>query len=437
MVNRHLDVLIAGAHAGTLTQVESGSLAFEYDRAYRGVPLSQSMPLSTRVYRDHVVRPYVWGLLPEDPDALRGIARASGVSSNNPFALLSVIGRDCPGAVQFCVPGLHPNRGTRLAPITEEQIAARLAASRTGGRGWLAENERWSLAGQQSKFALRKDGERWYSCEGDAATTHILKSGVRDLEHQALNEYVCMRLAALCGIRAARVFYRGFEGACGIEPAIVIERYDRKLENGEVVRLHQEDFCQALGCLPEKKYAADGGPGVKEIIGVLKRSSQAQINIVEFLQMLFFNYVIAGTDAHAKNYSVMLGLGDVCRLAPLYDEASMAPYMDERVWEHKPPKLAMSIGGENRVGCVTMQNMQKMVEQCGLEELGITDSGCAVLAIDLANRIPHHLAEVFDELERTEARQAASELRRRMEGRLVRLCEKSKNRLEVDSQCRE
>lgn len=433
MTNRHLDVWIAGIRAGVLSQVESGSLTFEYYRSYRGVPLSLSMPLSTRVYRDHVVRPYVWGLLPEDPDALKGISRSSGVSPTNPFTLLSVIGRDCPGAVQFCAQGSRVSRESSLVPITEEQIAARLSEGRAGGRGWLAENERWSLAGQQSKFALRKDGGRWYSCEGDAATTHILKSGVRGLEHQALNEYVCMRLATLCGIRSARVSYREFTGAHGVEPAIVIERYDRKLENGVVIRLHQEDFCQVLSCPPEKKYAADGGPGVKEIVGALKQTSQSQINIVEFLQMLFYNYLIAGTDAHAKNYSVMFAPESVIRLAPLYDAASAAPYVDERIWEHKPPKLAMSIGGENRVGYVTMRSIQRMVDQYGLTELGISDNGCAALAVELANQIPSGIALVFDELEKTEVRHAASELRRHMEEPIVRLCEKSIKRLELDS----
>lgn len=331
------------------------------------------------------------------------------------------------------MPDSHVSRESSLVPITEEQIAARLSEGRAGGRGWLVENERWSLAGQQRKFALRKDGNRWYSCEGDAATTHILKSGVRGLEHQALNEYVCMRLAALCGVRTARVFYREFAGACGVEPAIVIERYDRKQENGVVVRLHQEDFCQVLSCLPEKKYAADGGPGVKEIIEALKHAPQPQINIVEFLQMLFYNYLIAGTDAHAKNYSVMLARGDVCRLAPLYDAASIAPYVDDRVWGHRPPKLAMSIGGENRVGRVTMRSLQRMVDQCGLTELGISDNGCAALAVELANQIPNGIALVFDELEKTEVRHAASELRHHMEEPIVRLCEKSIKRLEFDS----
>lgn len=432
MASKDLDVYIAGDHAGTLSQGESGSLTFEYGSTYRGVPLSLSMPRSTRAYHDRVVRPYLWGLLPEDPDALKGISRSTGVSPSNPFALLAVIGRDCPGAVQFCAPGSYPSRGSNLVPITEAQIAERLSEGRAGGRGWLAENERWSLAGQQSKIALRKDGGRWFSCEGDAPTTHMLKSGVRGLEHQALNEYVCMRLAALCGIRSAHVSYREFEGAHGLEPAIVIERYDRKWDNGKVTRLHQEDFCQVLGCLPEKKYAADGGPGVKEIVGVLKRTSQSQINVVEFLQMLFFNYLIAGTDAHAKNYSVMLAPGAVCRLAPLYDVASMAPYVDERVWEHKPAKLAMSIGGENRVGHVSVRSVQKMVDQCGLEELGITVEGCVALAIELANEIPGNIAAVFDGLEKTEVGQPARELRNHMEKSIVRLCEKSIARLEFD-----
>ncbi len=426
MTTELLDVLIAGERAGTLTQGDSGSLSFRYLKDYRGVPLSSAMPLSTRTYRDKTVEPYLWGLLPEDLEVRRDVARGTGVSPNNPFALLGIIGLDCPGAVQFCQQGLDVSRDDWLVEIDDVEIARRLSQGRAGGRGWVTGNERWSLGGQQSKYALRYQDGRWFSCEGAAATTHILKSGISGLSHQALNEYVCLMLASRLGIPAAKVEYRTFEE----EPAIVVARYDRHFEGGSVIRLHQEDLCQALSCLPVKKNAMDGGPTCSDILGFLMTTgSVAQENIAKFLQMLLFNYLIAGTDAHAKNYSVLLDADGGHRLAPMYDVASVAPYIESARWKAKPPKLAMSIGGENRVGCVSMDSIRRMVDRCCLEDMGVTAEGIANLLRVYADAIPEKLAEVFDDLERTEFADATKDLREHMEGPVEWLCHRAVDRL--------
>ena len=376
MRRRQLDVLIAGRPAGILTQDDSGALSFQYHRKYRGVPLSSAMPLSTATYRDKIVAPYLWGLLPEDPAARRKVASDAGISPNTPFALLGVIGLDCPGAVQFCQRESDASRKERLTPISDLEIARRLAQSRADGHGWVTENEHWSLGGQQSKFALRLKEGRWYSCEGSAATTHIFKSGVNGLTHQALNEYVCMRLATELGIPTARAEYREFEG----EPAIIVERYDRRSDHGFVKRLHQEDLCQALSCLPANKYTSDGGPSCADVLELLiSTGPTARENAARFLQMLLFNYLVAATDAHAKNYSILLDANGAHRLAPMYDVASIAPYTEPASWSRNRPKLAMSIGGENRTGCVSLDHIRKMVSRCGLDRVGITAEGCAEL----------------------------------------------------------
>ena len=430
MRREELGVLIAGRPSGTLSQGDSGSLSFSYLRDYRGVPLSSAMPLSTRVYRDKVILPYLWGLLPEDPAARERVAREVGVSANNPFSLLQAIGLDCPGAVQFCRQGFDASRDEVLVPVSEGEIARRLALGREGKSGWIAGDEHWSLGGQQNKFALRKKGNSWFSCEGAAATTHIFKSGVRGLSHQALNEYVCMSLANACGIDVARVEYREFASDDGVEPAIVIERYDRSTSLGRVTRLHQEDLCQALGCLPDNKYSMSGGPSCADILRLLlSTGSASQQNVARFLQMLFFNYLLAATDAHAKNYSIMLDVAGAHRLAPMYDVASIVPYVERDRWWVKPPKLAMSIGGENRAGCVTLNNLTKLVDQCGLESVGITAEGCANLLALYADMIPTKLVEVFDGLEDTAWASSVGELRLRMEGPIEQLCLKAKARL--------
>lgn len=430
MTGKQLNVFIAGEQAGVLSQEASGSLSFRYRREYRGVPLSSAMPLSTQTYRDKTVLPYLWGLLPEDPTTRKRISAEADISPNNPFELLGVIGLDCPGAVQFCQPNALIDRQERLVPVDDEAIAQRLARSHEDGAGWIAENEHWSLGGQQSKFALRYQEGRWYSCSGAAATTHIFKSGVKGLAHQALNEYVCMKTAAACDINTAKVEYYEFSGENSIEPAIVITRYDRLVTENNAVRLHQEDFCQALGCLPDNKYTMYGGPTCTDIIRRLaKTGPEAQSNVARFLQMLFFNYLIAATDAHAKNYSLMLAADGHHRLAPMYDVASIAPYVDQAQWKAKPPKLAMSIGGENRAACLTTSNLEKLETQCELNNLGITSEGCKSLIALYADIIPKKLAEVFDELEETEVAPAAQDLRSHMEAPISQLCTRSKARL--------
>ena len=423
MTRAELDVFIAGEHAGTLSQEDSGALLYRYLREYRGVPLSSAMPLSTREYRDKVVLPYLWGLLPEDIATRKRVATEASISYNNPFALLGVIGLDCPGAVQFCKQGEKAMREEHLIPISESDIAHRLSRARIDNSGWIAANEHWSLGGQQSKFALRKQNNEWFVCEGAAATTHIFKSGVRGLSHQALNEYVCMQVARECGINVAKTEYYEFEGERGTEPAIVIERYDRVVSDKNVSRLHQEDFCQALGCLPDNKYTMYGGPGAADILKFLTSTgSAAQTNVANFLQILFFNYLFAATDAHAKNYSLLLSPNGDHRLAPMYDVASIAPYIEPGQWKNKPPKLAMSIGGENRIGYLSSKHLSKMTEQCELEDVGITADGCVNLIAHYAEIIPKKLAAVFDALGKTSAATESKELRAHLEEPIVRLC---------------
>lgn len=429
MVNE-LEVLISGSKAGVLRQDTDGSLSFQYLREYRGVPLSSAMPLSTQIYKDKIIRPYLWGLLPEDTNTRKYVAAEAGVSYNNPFALLGVIGLDCPGAVQFCLSGTQITHEEHFSPITEGDIASRLARSRNNESSWIADNEHWSLGGQQNKFALRKHKNEWFVCEGAAATTHILKSGVSGLAHQALNEYICMRLAAECGIDAAQVEYVEVEGSDGTEPAIVVERYDRVITRQHVVRLHQEDLCQALGCLPDNKYAMYGGPTSIEVIQLLMSTgSTATNNVARFLQMLFFNYLTAATDAHAKNYSLMLDASGNHRLAPMYDVASIAPYIDRAQWNLKPPKLAMSIGGENRIGYLTANHLRKMVEQCGLERVGIAEDECVKQLVFYADIIPEKLSGIFNDLEDTQSDLSAKELRFYMEEPIAVLCKRAKERL--------
>lgn len=395
MASKHLNVLIAGQQAGTLEQSSSGALAFSYLGLYGGTPLSTAMPVSNHVYGDKRVRPFLFGLLPDDPEVRRNLGAEFGVSGNNPFALLEHVGLDCPGAVQFCTDerlGETLSRAGALEAASDQDIARRLAQGRIRhGGAWTDLSEHWSLGGQQSKFALRLKDGAWYRCLGSAATTHILKGGISTLEHQALNEFVCMRLADACGIPAARVAYRSFAD----EQAIVIERYDRVVDDkGNVARIHQEDLCQALGVLPENKYPEYGGPSAADAVRLLKATGDcASRNLALFTQMLFFNYLIGAPDAHAKNYSMLFGPAGEAVLAPLYDVASALPYARPR----ERLRTAMGIGGENRVGHVGKGNLDRYVQQNRLAEAGLDEMTCRTIMAQLAKMIPEKLSATLAE----------------------------------------
>lgn len=364
MVSPHTDTLmvfIKGEQAGNIIQRESGQLVFAYKDGYRGNPLSASMPVSNISYDDRRIRPYLMGLLPDNPNVRRAIAADYDISADDPFALVACVGLDLPGAVQVCANERDIARNDVYKEIAEDEIERRLAGLiEYDGTSWVGNDEHWSLGGQQSKIALARFDGLWYSCEGSAATTHIVKPGITRLKFQALNEHYCLSLASACGIPSAKSEYVYF----GDIPAIVVERFDRIVhEPFTVERLHQEDVCQALGVLPSRKYAADGGPSSIDVVGLLGSGSNATSNIKTFTAQLLFNYLIGGTDAHAKNYSLTYFDGDDCVLSPMYDAASVLPYDTERRYI----KLAMSIGGENRLGFLSKNDLGRYAEMAGLD----------------------------------------------------------------------
>lgn len=337
MSTRELEVLLGHHHAGTIKQLKGGRLTFEYSAPYstlRGAtPLSVSMPLQVSTHTDGRITPWLWGLLPDNDAVLSRWARQFHVSGNSAFSLLATpIGEDCPGAVQL----LSPERlaeVTRNEPpsdvewLSEAQVATRLRELKEDSTAWLGTRHggRFSLAGAQAKTALLYDpAHGWGAPQGGAATTHIIKPSIEGLDDHDLNEHICLSGMRVAGLRAVRSSIERFED----QSAIVIARYDRLEHGGQQVRLHQEDLCQALGIHPTSKYQNEGGPGPRDVTSLFKRtmpSPVAREAARAFLDALIWNWVIAGTDAHAKNYSLLLS-GSQTRLAPLYDVASALPY---------------------------------------------------------------------------------------------------------------
>lgn len=412
-----LCVLICGMRAGVLRRDPRGNLTFHYDSSYQGVPLSLSMPVSNRIYPDQTIRPYLLGLLPDSEEQRLAIAREYEERANDPAGLLKHIGLDCPGAVQVCDENRVEETQSRVATcraLTEHEIAERLRVIRMDDDAtWMGSSERWSLGGNQGKFALAWQGSKWCECLGSMPTTHIFKNGVSGFRLEALNEFVCMRTAALLGLPTAHVDYRLFED----EPAIIVRRYDRVRSDNQILRLHQEDMCQALGVPPQRKYTADGGPSVGDIVSLLKSFANARENVLLFTKMLFFNCAIAAPDAHAKNYSILLGKAGEALLAPLYDVASGLAYDSMR----RRGRMAMSIGGENRFGRVGSGAIRRFETTVDPGPLGLNAGFASSIMGELASRVPECLRVVFDESIDMGVPDI-EELRARMEGPVAENC---------------
>lgn len=347
-----LIVVLEDVVAGRLTRLANGRLRFEYDDEYRAransTPLSVSMPTAVRTHPDRVITPWLWGLLPDNEAVLARWARVFHASVSPASLLATQIGLDCAGAVRFVkhdqLDDLLGRRG-RVTWLTEEDVAGRLRELREDTTTWLGRDftGQFSLAGAQAKTALLYQNGRWGVPSGSRATSHILKPAVAGFDNHDLNEHLCLDAAGRAGLVVAHSRVARF----GEESAIVVERYDRRRADGRVLRVHQEDMCQALSVLPSGKYQSEGGPGPSDIVALLRRlmpTSVARDAIARFVDALIWNWLIAGTDAHAKNYSLLLA-SDQLRLAPLYDIASALPY---RV-PQRDLRLAMKLGNDYRV----------------------------------------------------------------------------------------
>ncbi len=418
-------------------------------RGARGAyPLSLSMPLIVDRHPHSTIEPFMWGLLPDNELVLQRWATAFHVSPRNVFGLVARVGEDCAGAVQFMdrerFEALLSETAPRVDWLTETDVAARLRALRRDAAAVRTPRDlgQFSLAGGQPKTALLFDGHRWGVPAGRTPTTHILKPTTAEFDGHAENEHVCLSLARRLGLPTAHTEVRRFEDVT----AIVVTRYDR-VETSKLAaaaaaraaaaaaeaalaatgdapgsaaraaeaaamaagaaadaqvmagfsmgtpihRVHQEDLCQALGAHPSRKYQNEGGPGPRQIIDLLRanvrgsRGDAFKEDVETFVGALVFNWLIGGTDAHAKNFSILIGGDGLVRLAPFYDVASIFAYPDI---DPLKAKLAMSIGGNYRLRDVGWSDWRRFAANVGMpgDELIAT-------ARSMATRLPEALGE--------------------------------------------
>ena len=362
-----LVALLDGRPMGSIYQGGGGVLRFVYDDTWRhnasAYPLSLSMPLTAAVHKHDTITAFLWGLLPDNERTLDRYARLFGVSARNPVALLAHIGRDCAGAVQLAPPEeAAALAGSSLGKPTVEwlsasEVAQELRAVREEGIPGRDSRTlgQFSLAGAQPKLALFEENGRWGKPTGRTPTNRILKPPTGEFRGFAENEHLCLELAGALGTGSVTSRVMRFND----EVAIVVERFDRVKRGRSYRRVHQEDVCQALGVMPTRKYENEGGPGVAQIFALLRGSSlRPQEDIERFLQALVLNWVLAATDAHAKNFALLHGSpGGGVRLAPFYDIVSFLPYADAEL--HRV-KLAMKVGGEYLVRRITRRHWESL-----------------------------------------------------------------------------
>jgi serine/threonine-protein kinase HipA len=367
-------VSLDGTIAGSLESV-GASISFTYAKSWLGesgaYPLSQSLPLSPLPLMGAPVTNFLWGLLPDNERTLDAWARRFRVSARNPVALLASVGEDCAGAVQFLreerVEAVleAAKKKAEIDWLSEKEIETRiriLAQDGTAGRA-TAEEGQFSLAGAQSKTALHFDArnKRWGIPRGRTPTTHILKPVANDFDGFAENEHFCLALTRRMGLAAARSEWHAFGGV----PTLIVERYDRIEIAGRWHRIHQEDFCQALGIHPGAKYENDGGPGFTRLMALLDGADEPEIDRERLMSAACFTYLLAATDVHAKNFSLLLGPGHgrpSMRLAPFYDIASAWPY--GRQLPAQKLKLAMRVGKYYRIGQIQPRHFADLARDC-------------------------------------------------------------------------
>jgi serine/threonine-protein kinase HipA len=370
-MTKELIALLDGRETGRVVRDNRGKLTFTYNEQWRNAadayPLSLSMPITLAEHPNAKIDPFLWGLLPDNEIILGNWARKFHVSARNAFSLIAYVGEDCAGAVQFVQPArLNAILGAAAPPIEwldEKEIAKRLRALREDQSAWRAPSDtgQFSLAGAQPKTALLFENKKWGVPSGRIPTTHILKPPSGEFEGHAENEHFCLELARALGLPVVDSRIMHFKD----EIAIVIERYDRARVAGTLHRVHQEDMCQAFAIPPTHKYQNEGGPGIRDIVGLLgENSSLPREDIATFLDSVVYNWLIAGTDAHAKNYALLIGAGGRIRLAPLYDVASVLPYPDINI---EKAKVSMKIGAEYRLRNIQPRHWRKLAAELKLD----------------------------------------------------------------------
>jgi serine/threonine-protein kinase HipA len=370
MPERRLAIRLYGKIVGLLTQNSAGEMRFQYREGAN--MLSVSLPIQEAAYGHSQCEAYFGGLLPESELARAAIGRRLGINANNTFSLLQAIGYDCAGAVS-----IHALEGVEISEaeanaealeletdvlysvdgkvLNEKELAQHIRELPQRPLFIDVEDLRLSLAGVQDKAAVCVVGQDILIPHSGSPTTHILKPAIATLHSTVENEYFCLQLARHMGFLVPSVEMR----LADTVPFLLVERYDRQWVGERLKRLHQEDFCQALGRATVYKYEAEGGPGFGECFTLLRQTTQPALARNRLMEMVVFNYLIGNTDAHGKNFSLLHLPGGGLQLAPFYD------ILCTQAYPRLTKKMAMAIGGETQIGNIRLEHWERLSRAVG------------------------------------------------------------------------
>lgn len=373
-----LNIYLNGILVGRFRRERSGAVDFQYDPTWlawdNAIPVSLSLPLrEDRFIGDSVIAVFD-NLLPDNIGIRRRVAEKTGADGDDAYSLLAKIGRDCVGALQFLPDGVDPGPVGSIdaRTVSNDEIGQTIANLARNPLG-IGDDDafRISIAGAQEKTALLFWNKAWHVPHGTTATTHIFKPQIGqlpygiDLTQSVENEHFCMTLTAALGLPTAITQIADFAG----RRVLIVERFDRQwTRDGRLLRVPQEDLCQALSIPPTRKYQSDGGPGIRNIADILKASDAPEADRRSFFKAQIVFWLMAATDGHAKNFSIRLSPGGRFRLAPLYDILSTQPANDAKQIRNNQFKLAMAIG-DNRhyvVDRIQPRHFLQTAAACGM-----------------------------------------------------------------------
>jgi len=407
-----LDLWMNGLYVGRWQRGRAGNDRLLYDDSWvtatEGRPLSLSLPFAAGkdgsegiALSSPAVAAYFENLIPDNDRILRRLRDRYRAVSTSAFDLLAAIGRDCAGALQLTPAGESPGEFRRIGarPLSEAGVAQLLRDITSNGPLPGAESDafRLSIAGAQEKTALLRHRGRWCIPEDATPSTHIFKLPLglvgnmqADMRHSVENEWLCMDIVRAFGLATANAEIDQFED----QKALIVERFDRSLSKDRRwwQRIPQEDFCQALGLPPSLKYESDGGPGIRQIMDVLRGSQNAVADRTAFFKAQLLFWLMAATDGHAKNFSLRLLAGGAYQMTPVYDILSAYPVMGRSANKLDPHKARMAMAVISRNRHYELQSIHRWHWVAMAEKLGLPE------APELIDHVLQQVPKVLDQV---------------------------------------
>ncbi|HEY4080129.1 MAG TPA: type II toxin-antitoxin system HipA family toxin [Burkholderiaceae bacterium] len=433
--SQNLSLWANGERVGRWTISARGDMELQYEESWvrspQGRPLSLSLPFNphNEALKSDAIGHYFDNLLPDSTAIRKRVAARFKTGSVEAFDLLRAIGRDCVGAIQLLDESESPTNLAQInaVPVDEASIERHLLSMVTPNQFGAAlepdDDFRISLAGAQEKDAYLWWDGAWHKPRGTTPTTHIFKLPMglvggrnADFSTSVDNEWLCLKLLKAYGLQVANATIASF----GSQRVLVVERFDRRVANGRILRLPQEDFCQATGTSPLVKYENEGGPGLQKLFALLRQSQAAEADMRTLMTSQILFWLLRAPDGHAKNFSIRLHAGGAFQLTPMYDVMSAYPIIGNgaNLWSSREVKLAMALLGKSRH--YTMASIQRRHFNSTALKVGLGTDAEDIIQ-ELLRRTPEAIAEVQRELPKGFSQRVADSVLGGLERAAVRL----------------